>query len=209
MLIGNLRLSLSCCFWVVLSFFFPVLSNFSFFLVLSDLPSVLHTIFFSQVEDKARIPFKIVFQSSLCFYFSHVYTKANLHAAKQELTESLWFPFFLSKQQSAPGCAVLSLADSRMAMGCTVRGWRQSQKSASNSDLFDSDARGRNGWKWKFSCFQQAILCSFLGLEENWATYKRSSKFPLCNSSFSAMRAKGNLSGADKKGRCWVIASKK
>lgn len=131
------------------------------------------------MEDKARIPFKVLFQSSLCSYFSHVYTKANLNAAKQKLTESPWFSFFPSKRHGTPGCAVLSLADSRMAMGCAVRGWRQSQKSASNSDLFDSNTRGRNGWKWKFSCFQQAILCSFLGLEkENWAMYKRSSKFP-------------------------------
>jgi len=47
--------------------------------------------------------------------------------------------------------------------------------------------KGGNGWKWKLSCFQQAILYSFLGLEaESWATNKRSSKFLLCHSSFSA-----------------------
>lgn len=90
-------------------------------------------------------------------------------------------------------------------MGGTVRGWRQAWRSASNSQVFDSNARGRNGWKWKFPCFQQAILYLF---QENWATYKRSSKFPLQNSSFSAAHAKDNLSGPDNKGRCCVIAPK-
>lgn len=42
--------------------------------------------------------------------------------------------------------AVLSQADSRKAMGCTVvRGWRWTWKSTSNSDVLGSSARGRNG----------------------------------------------------------------
>lgn len=46
MLIGNFCLPLSCCFWLIF-WGFCCFFNFGFFLFLSDLPSVLHTIFFS------------------------------------------------------------------------------------------------------------------------------------------------------------------
>lgn len=177
---------------------------FSFFCL--TYPLSFTPFFFLTWKIRHSFLFKILFQSSFMFlYFSSVYNQSKLIHSKARADRVPPISLFLFQGPSVH--AVLPLADSRMAMGYAVRGWRQTWRSTGDSCVFDSNARGRNGW---IACFQHTILYLFLGLEEeNWATYKRSSKLPWCSSGFSALHATDKLSGTASRGRCCVIASKK
>lgn len=208
MLIGNFCLPLSCCFFtnfqgVCLRFFF----NFGFFLF--SFLSVLHTIFFSFLKQKIKhwFLFKSYFKALYILIFLQCLRQSKLisnKAAADRVSLISAFPF---KATGPSVHTVLPQADSRKAMACAVvRGWRPTWRSTNNSDVLGSSARGRNGW---IACVQPPVLYPFLGLEgENRAMYK-TSEFPLCSSSFSAVRAKVKLAGADGKGRGCVISFEK
>lgn len=134
-LIDNLCLPFSCCFWVfstpslLLPKQFP---QFLFVFFVQLIQSFTH--FSLKWKIKSSFLLKILFQSMFLYFFNFS-TKASLYVAEQKLMFSMILPFFHSKLQGKSIHAGLLLAGIRMAMICVIRGWKQTWRSASSSEV--------------------------------------------------------------------------